>query len=126
MSYPQDILSAFEHWNEALQSGCAKTVASLYHESAILLPTISDLVRRSPQEIEDYFEFFLQNKPIGHLETPNVRVFDDLAINSGVYRFVLNGNEEVTARYTFVYQRIDNQWQIIEHHSSQMPEALMQ
>lgn len=52
----------FNKWNDALQTGNAKTVALLYAEDAVLLPTVSNLPRTSPKEIEDYFNHFLQKK----------------------------------------------------------------
>jgi hypothetical protein len=32
------------------------------------------------------------------------------------------GVEDVKARYTFIYRKIDDKWFIAEHHSSAMPE----
>jgi hypothetical protein len=32
------------------------------------------------------------------------------------------GVEDVQARYTFIYKKIDDRWFIAEHHSSAMPE----
>ncbi|MGB5595525.1 MAG: hypothetical protein WBM32_14475 [Crocosphaera sp.] len=57
-----------------------------------------------------------------------VRMYDEnLAINSGYYTFTYSKNgrtKEVPARYSFVYQKDgNNQWEIIEHHSSALPEA---
>jgi hypothetical protein len=51
-----------------------------------------------------------------------VRVFGQIAINSGIYTFSFNDGASVQARYTFVYRWNGERWMIIEHHSSQMPE----
>lgn len=51
-----------------------------------------------------------------------MRVFGDLAINSGLYTFTFADGSTVAARFTFVYRRSGDRWQIIEHHSSRMPE----
>lgn len=32
------------------------------------------------------------------------------------------GVEDVKARYTFIYRKIEDRWFIAEHHSSAMPE----
>jgi len=51
-----------------------------------------------------------------------VRIFDDIAINSGVYTFTFSGGASVQARFTYVYRWDGQSWLIIEHHSSAMPE----
>ena len=53
------ILSLFEEWNSALQTGDPKQVAALYETKAILLPTISNKVRHNHEELKDYFVHFL-------------------------------------------------------------------
>ena len=53
----------------------------------------------------------------------------NIAIDAGIYTFTLtkNGQEqEVQARYNFVYERQnDGEWLIINHHSSAMPEDMV-
>ena len=67
-------------------------------------------------------------KPKGAIIEANIRVFGDIAINSGVYKFILtkDGKEsDVMARFTFVYRKgLDGRWLIVEHHSSGMPEVV--
>ena len=117
-----EILALFEKWNSALQTGDPKVVTALYENKAILLPTISNQVRHNHEEIEDYFVEFLAKGPKGEINEANVRTFGDLAINSGVYTFNFNNGEAVSARFTFIYHWNGQNWKIIEHHSSQMPE----
>ena len=119
----KDILALFEQWNNALQTKNSKTVVSLYADDAILLPTVSNKVRHTPDEREDYFNQFLQGEPFGKIDESNVRIFDDIAVNSGIYTFSFKDGAEVQARYTFVYLWNGQEWKIIEHHSSKMPEA---
>jgi uncharacterized protein (TIGR02246 family) len=118
-----DILALFKQWNDAIKTKKAKNVVALYDESAILLPTISNQVRFNHEEIEDYFDNFLAMVPVGHIDESNVRIFDQIAINSGIYTFTFKGGNKVKARYTFVYRWNGLRWMIIEHHSSQMPEV---
>ncbi|GGA83620.1 hypothetical protein GCM10011369_27050 [Neiella marina] len=118
----KDILALFEQWNSALQTGLPSEVVALYCQDAVLLPTISNDVRRSHSEIEDYFELFLARKPVGKIDQCSVRLHGDIAINSGVYTFSFDNEPDVQARFTFVYRNTGNRWMIIEHHSSQMPE----
>ena len=118
-----DIESLFDAWNAALKTGDPQRVASLYAHDSILLPTMSNRVRRTPAEIVDYFEDFLSNQPEGKLEDSNIRIFDDVAINSGVYVFSFGDGSKARARFTFVYRWDEERWLIIDHHSSQMPEG---
>jgi hypothetical protein len=57
----------------------------------------------------------------------NIRILDtNTASNSGLYTFsfVQDGKiVEVPARYTFLYEKQDDQWLILEHHSSLRPET---
>ena len=117
-----EITELFEQWNRALQTGDPKQVAALYATDAILLPTVSNKVRHNHNEIEDYFVNFLAKGPQGKIDESNVRNFDDIAINSGVYTFTFKDGAKVQARFTYVYRRISQRWLIIEHHSSAMPE----
>ncbi|MDA8899234.1 SgcJ/EcaC family oxidoreductase, partial [Porticoccaceae bacterium] len=82
-----EITVLFDQWNSALQTGDPKQVAALYATDAILLPTVSNQVRHNHQEIEDYFVHFLAKGPQGKIDESNVRIFGDIAINSGVYTF---------------------------------------
>ena len=125
MTTEAQIAALFDRWNAALQTLDPKAVAALYAPDAVLLPTVSNQVRRTPAEIEDYFVRFLQKRPRGTILQANIRIFGDLAIDSGVYAFDLTteeGDTPVLCRYTFVYRRDGDDWRIIEHHSSFMPE----
>ena len=105
-----------------MKTGDPKQVTALYADEAILLPTVSNQVRRDSGEIEDYFAHFLTKGPQGKIDQANVRLFADLAINSGVYTFSFSDGSSVQARFTFVYRWNGKAWNIIEHHSSKMPE----
>jgi uncharacterized protein (TIGR02246 family) len=117
-----EITALFEQWNSALKTGDPKQVAALYAADAILLPTVSNQVRHNHAEIEDYFVHFLAKGPQGKIDESNVRIFGELAINSGVYSFTFRDGMTVQARFTYVYRWDGQRWSIIEHHSSAMPE----
>ena len=107
------------------KTGNPDAVVQNYARDAILLPTVSNQVRHNYEEIRDYFVKFLGLQPEGKIEEQNIRIFCDVAIDSGIYSFTLRNFQPVAmvqARYTFVYQRIGNQWLIVAHHSSGMPE----
>ena len=117
-----NISSLFEVWNNALQTGDPQKVAELYETNAILLPTVSNKVRHNHEEIADYFFNFLAKGPVGKIDESNVRTFGDVAINSGVYTFTFKDGSSVQARFSYVYRWNGQDWRIIEHHSSAMPE----
>ena len=117
-----EITSLFDEWNSALQTGDPNKVASLYEGNGILLPTVSNKVRHNHEEIADYFVHFLAKGPQGKIDEANVRIFGQIAINSGIYTFSFKDGSAVQARFTFVYRWNGERWMIIEHHSSQMPE----
>jgi len=122
----EDVAKLVIKWNEALKTGKADEVVKLYAPNAILLPTVSNKVRRNHAEIKDYFEHFLAYKPTGKINEQSIRIHGPVAIDSGLYTFTLTKDgkkKEVRARYTFVYYRQADRWLIVEHHSSAMPEG---
>jgi len=118
-----EIRALFEQWNRSL-GGTAETVDANYAPNAILIPTLSSLIRNDSDGRKAYFkDEFLPKKPSGKIDgTPYVRCFGDIAINSGLYTFTFCDGSKAQARYTFVYQKQSSgRWLIIEHHSSKMP-----
>lgn len=113
----------FERWNDALKTGDAQKVADNYLSDAVLLPTVSKQVRLTDAERVDYFEHFMEKKPIGKIDTRTIRIGCNKAIDTGTYTFTFADKTEVSARYTFTYTWKDNEWKISSHHSSAMPEA---
>ena len=118
----EEITALFDEWNRAIQTGDPRKVTELYETDSILLPTLSNKIRRTHEEIADYFAHFVVKDPVGRLDESNVRIFGEVAINSGLYTFTLKDGSAVQARFTFVYRWNGVRWMIVEHHSSQMPE----
>ncbi|PPU76510.1 MULTISPECIES: SgcJ/EcaC family oxidoreductase [Xanthomonas] len=123
----REVAALFDTWNAALATGNPHKVADLYAPDGVLLPTVSNEVRASREQIEKYFELFLTKKPKGVVNYRTVRLLDDdSAVDAGVYTFTLTDKDgkksDVQARYTFVYEKRDGKWLIINHHSSAMPE----
>ena len=108
-----EITALFKQWNSALKTGDPKQVAALYAADAILLPTVSNQVRHNHAEIKDYFVHFLAKGPQGKIDESNVRIFGELAINSGVYTFTFKDGVTVQARFTYVYRWDGRRWSII-------------
>lgn len=124
----EEIASLFDEWNAALATGDPEVVAARYAPDAVLLPTVSDEVRDTPELIESYFTEFLAQSPVGTIDQSSARVLaDGVATDVGVYTFALTGDDgatqQVQARYSFVYELVDGEWLIAHHHSSAMPET---
>ncbi|MFI6099437.1 SgcJ/EcaC family oxidoreductase [Lentzea sp. NPDC051213] len=122
------IKALFADWNAALATGDPQKVADRYAPNAVLLPTVSNQVRSTRAEIVDYFVEFLKAKPSGTILNSYVVVLNpEDAIDAGTYRFALTKDGKastVDARYTFVYEKVDGKWLIVNHHSSAMPEKV--
>lgn len=125
MSKP-DALAIFDRWNQALQTLDPDQVTALYASDAVLIPTVSNIVRDTPAAIREYFVHFLSKAPVARLhKTFEREIGADHAVLSGVYLFNLTkeaGSADIPARFTFVYRREGDNWLIVEHHSSFMPE----
>ncbi|MFI1969160.1 hypothetical protein BLA24_25685 [Streptomyces cinnamoneus] len=122
----RQIAALFDRWNAALATRDAHVVAARYARDAVLLPTASAQVRTTHEEIVDYFEYFLQQRPQGRIQQRRITVLSpSAAIDTGLYQFTLTDKHgktsKVDARYTFVYERHGRHWLIVNHHSSVVP-----
>jgi uncharacterized protein (TIGR02246 family) len=128
----KEVAATTQKWIDTVTSGkpnVVDEVVALYSPDAILWATVSEEKRDSAQELRDYFEVFAKQpnlKAEGY--KPVIRVYDNVAINSGYYTFTYNGQggkkKIVPARYTFVYRKEnDGKWMILDHHSSAIPKA---
>ena len=118
----KQIAALFERWNTSLQTGDPKKVVANYSARSILLPTVSNKPRLTAEEKEDYFEHFLQSKPVGTIDSRIIEIDCNSAIDAGLYTFKFADGSEVKARFTFTYKWNGKQWLISSHHSSAMPE----
>lgn len=118
-----DIEGLFDRWNASLKTGDAKKVSDNYLPDAVLLPTLSNKVRLTDAERMDYFEHFLEKRPIGKIDTRTIRIGCNKAIDTGTYTFTFFDKTVVSARYTFSYTWNGSEWKISSHHSSSMPES---
>src|SRR5574342_549538 len=120
----QKIAALFDRWNNAVLTGDPHAVVANYAEQSILLPTVSNIPRLTPAEKEDYFHHFLEKKPSGEIDFRVIDLGCNVAVDSGLYTFTFGTTgDEVKARYTYTYKWDGNQWLIVSHHSSAMPDA---
>jgi uncharacterized protein (TIGR02246 family) len=123
VSSEKEISALFDRWNLSLQTGDPHKVVENYAEHSILLPTVSNKPRLTAAEKEDYFHHFLENKPVGKIDSRIIQIDCNTAVDSGLYTFTFGTTgDQVKARYTYTYKWDGKQWLITSHHSSAMPE----
>lgn len=119
----QEIAALFERWNKSLETGDPGKVVANYAERSILLPTLSNKLRVTAAEKEDYFRHFLENRPLGRIDLRSIELGCNTAVDAGLYTFAFaRTGEVVNGRYSFTYRWDGKQWLITSHHSSVMPE----
>ncbi|MCQ4295751.1 protein kinase [Pseudomonas stutzeri] len=118
------VAALFDRWNADVQSGEPQRVVENYAPVSILLPTVSNTPRQTPEAKLDYFEHFLALKPKGEIVSRMIMIDCNSALDTGLYSFHFADGATVPARYTFTYKWIDEakQWLITSHHSSAMPQ----
>ncbi|OSI28062.1 nuclear transport factor 2 family protein [Neisseria dumasiana] len=121
----QEIAALFDRWNHSLKSGDAKQVVANYAPGSVLLPTISNKPRFTPEEKEDYFAHFLIHKPVGSIDLSHIQLGCNIAMDNGLYTFAYADGTKHSGRYTFTYVWDGKQWLISSHHSSLMPEKIL-
>ena len=123
------VAAATRAWIDAMGSHDQERVLSLYDPGAVLWGTTSPTIRADPASIRQYFDFLRTAPPYykGVLGEQHVRVYGDVAINSGTYTFIGPALDAAgkpvsrPARFTFVYRNRDGRWLIVDHHSSAVP-----
>ena len=81
------------------------------------------LIPKLVQQKEDYFRYFLADKPYGRIDMRVIQVNCNTAVDAGLYTFTFaRTGAQVKARYTYTYKWDGKQWLITSHHSSAMPE----
>ena len=121
----EDVSAATQAWADAANSKDLERILALYDAEAVLWGTASPTLRDSPAAIREYFKPGA-NRP--HLKVvlgeQRVRVYVDIAINTGYYTFSdMRDGQPVTipARFTFTYRQRHGRWMIVDHHSSRVP-----
>ena len=113
-------------WAEAVESRFPENVLRLYHPNGSLWGTLSPVIRHGHPAIFEYFVKFLQWEDLKCEFTEGIiRVHDDFAFYSGTYVFTWKASGKtvnVPARFSFVYKKENDQWLIMEHHSSLFPD----
>jgi uncharacterized protein (TIGR02246 family) len=121
-----EVAAATQAWANAMTRHDIDGVLALYDPEAVLWGTRSPTLRADPARLREYFNV-LRTVPPSYkavLGEQRIRIYGDIAINSGSYTFseVRDGKEIVRpARFSFVYRNRDGRWLIVDHHSSAVP-----
>ena len=94
----------------------------------MLLATVSNRPRTTPEGINDYFVRFLQGSPVGTINTSQVKLGCNTAYRLETWTVALTdpktgAKSDAKARYSFIYKAESNDWKIDHLHSSMMPET---
>ena len=122
-----DLDAQFARFNNAWATKSPDTVTALFDNDAVLLATVAARPRTTPADIRDYFVSFLKNSPVGSIDTSTIKSGCNWALRAGTWTVALTNPDtgaktDVKARYTFLYQYDDGQWEIEHLHSSVVPE----
>ena len=122
----EDVAAATQAWIDAMNSHDPERVYALYDSEAVLWGTRSPALRDNPAAVRDYFNILRTVDP-SYKVIPGeqrIRVYGDIAVNSGTYTFseVRDGKPTTRpARFSFVYRNRGGRWLIVDHHSSAVP-----
>jgi hypothetical protein len=119
------ILRASQAWADSLNDGEPERTTGLYANHISVYATFATKI----DNYKDLLKYFTnlcdkENFKVKFIEQ-NVRVYGPTAINSGRYNFSYSENDKrinIPARFTFVYALTPSGWNIVEHHSSVLPE----
>jgi uncharacterized protein (TIGR02246 family) len=118
-----EIAGLFDQWNASLATGDPDQVVANYSPEGVLLPTLSDVPRTTPEAMREYFVDFLAKSPVGTINSRTIHIGCNMAVDTGLYTFAFKDGSSAAARFTYVYDRENDQWKIISHHSSLQPAA---
>jgi uncharacterized protein (TIGR02246 family) len=121
-----DVSAVMQKWIDGMTRHDMDSVVALYDPEAVLWGTRSPVLRDRPESVRQYFEI-LRSVPPSYkavLGEQRIRVYGDMAINTGTYTFSeMRDGKEIArpARFSFVYRYRNGRWLIVDHHSSASP-----
>ena len=121
-------------WYSNLCSYYIEELVSLYSSKITFLPTSSKIVIKDLKGVKDYFiginekyKAFKANKCT--LLSPEIRLIDNnTVVVTGIDEFdgvIDNENKDsfnIKGRQSFVFTKKNNEWKIIHHHRSRLPQ----
>ena len=114
------MIDLLQVWVKKIKMNDATKVARLYHKNGLLLGTFSDVERKGQKLILDYFENLFTSKVDVEIITKHEFKAESTYTVSGLYNFLVN-DEKIKARFSFVFFKNKEDWKILSHHSSILP-----
>ena len=120
------VAAATQAWANAFNQADVDMALALYAPDAALWGTLAAALITSTAGIRQYFEAVCASRPPPQvvLGAQHIRVYGDLAVNTGRYHFTLTAGgvtSAVPARFSFTLRRQGGAWLIVDHHSSRLP-----
>jgi uncharacterized protein (TIGR02246 family) len=121
-----EVGAATQRWITAFNECNSTKAAALYDTTAVLWGTVSTSIITTAPEVTQYFQRVCAATPQPKvaLSEQHVRVYGDLALNSGTYTFTVfpaGQARQFPARFSFTYRKHAGEWLIVDHHSSALP-----
>ena len=120
MIISKKMIDLLNSWFEKIKTNDAAQVADLYHRDGLLLGTFSNSERKGQKLIFDYFENLFSSHVDVMVITKHEYNSDSISTASGFYNFEVNGII-IKARFSFVFLKMNDNWKILSHHSSVLP-----
>lgn len=121
-----DVEAATARWIDAFNRRSSADIVALYAADAVFFGTSSQVLRDRPELVRDYFKGLAsQGDAVISMGDHRVQVFGLIAINTGYYTRTTQQDGravQTPARFSFVYEKRDGQWMIVNHHSSAFPQ----
>jgi uncharacterized protein (TIGR02246 family) len=123
----EDVAAASMKWAAAVGENDPDKLLPFYAQDAVLWGTLSPMVRTNPAAVREYFVNAFKALPELKVAFGEqlIRIYGSTAVNTGSYTFsfVRDGETKtLPARYSFTYVQKGENWMIVDHHSSAMPQ----
>ena len=122
----REVAAATDAWRAAYDSREPNRITALYAADAALWGTSLKAIATTPAAVAEYFKD-APARPDARVVfgEQRIRVYGDLALNSGTYTFVGVRDGKPTsspARFSLAFRKQEGKWLIVDHHSSRLPQ----
>lgn len=110
----KDIQTIQSDWSARIIHQDIDGLMKLYAPNAVLKPTLSDVIRRTPDDIKVYFigggplsELGFLNNKITNIQfvESSPLLLGPLALDTGIYHFTKSDGDIIVAHFTICYQK---------------------